>query len=80
MDAVACNAVFTHLTGDEIAADVVGAFAMDNRSDNWPCEPHNSTIKKLRSCARNDIDAVNNYVGSSKTSRISGMFWSAKNR
>lgn len=34
MDAVACNAVFTHLTGDEIAADVVGAFAMDNRSDN----------------------------------------------
>jgi len=72
MDAVAYNAVFTHLKEEQIAADVVRASAMDDRSDNWPGEPQKSTVKKLFSCARNDIDAVVNYLGSS-TSGVSGI-------
>jgi len=34
MDTIAYNAVFTHLTEEEIAAEVVRSSAVDNRSDN----------------------------------------------
>jgi hypothetical protein len=66
MDAIACNALFSHMTGEEIAAGVVKASALKEWSCTEVYESQESTIEKeLLSCARDGIDAVINYVGSS---------------
>jgi hypothetical protein len=65
MDAVACNASFAHLTGEEIAADVK-ASALKEGSYNKVYESQESTNrKKLLSSTRDGVDAVINYMGSS---------------
>jgi hypothetical protein len=58
---------FAHLTEEEIAANVGKASAMEGRSDIELYEPQEkSTIKKkFLSSARDGIDAVINYMGSS---------------
>jgi hypothetical protein len=62
------DAGFQHLTEEEIATDVVKASAMEEGSDNELGELQESTIKKkLLSSAREGIDAIINYVGSSST-------------
>ena len=54
---------FQQLTEEKIASSVVMASALEEGSDN---ELHEFTIKKkLLSCARNSVDAVISYVGSS---------------
>jgi hypothetical protein len=62
MDAVACNALFAHLTGEEIAADVVKASALKEGKIKYM---NHKNRKKLLSSARGGVDAVINYVGSS---------------
>jgi len=56
---------FQQLTEEKIASSVM-ASALEEGSDNELNEPHEFTIKKkLLSCARNSVDAVISYVGSS---------------
>jgi hypothetical protein len=66
---------FQNLTEEEIAADVVKASAMEEGSDNVLDEPQESTIKKkLLSSARDGIDAVINYVGSSANRELQAYY------
>jgi hypothetical protein len=66
MDAVASNALFAHLTGEEIAANVVKASALKEGSDNEVYESQESANrKKLFTSAGDGSDALINYVGSS---------------
>jgi hypothetical protein len=62
----AYNTSFKNLRGKEIAADVVKASAMEERSHNGLNEPQDSTMNnKLLSSTTDDIDTVTNYVSSS---------------
>jgi hypothetical protein len=71
MDAVASNASFAHLTGEEIAADVVKASALKEGSYNEVYESQESANrKKLLSSAGDGADAVINYVVSSTSSEL----------
>ena len=63
---------FQQLTEEKIASSVVMASALEEGSDN---ELHEFTIKKkLLSCARNSVDAVISYVGSSTNRELQAYF------
>jgi hypothetical protein len=58
---------FLHLTEEETATGDVKASAMEEGSDNELDELQEPTVKKkLLTCIRNGIDAVINYMTSSK--------------
>jgi hypothetical protein len=74
-DGIVYKASFAHLTEEEIAEDVVRVSAMEEGSNTELDESHESTMKKklLRS-ARDGIDAVINYVGSSATRELQACY------
>jgi hypothetical protein len=65
MEAVACNALFVHLTGEEIVADVKASALKEGLYNEVYESQESKNRKKLLSSARDGVDAVINYVGSS---------------